>query len=88
MLCIEYDVNDQGDIELVALINVVDEDGLDPQGEEWLAWRAGHDDEGMGCVAVTDADLEAMESTESPEALCAMVERIILSDRQTKEVAR
>ena len=42
----------------------------------------------MGCVAVTDADLEAMESTESPEALCAMVERIILSDRQTKEVAR
>ena len=85
MLCIEYDVNGEGEIELVALVNAVDEDGLDPRGEAWLAWRATHDDEGMGCAVVAAADLEAMEAAESPEALRAMVERIVLADRAGKE---
>jgi len=85
LLCIEYDVNGQGDIELIALVNAVDEDGLDPRGEAWLAWRASHDDEGMGCAVVAPPDLAAMEAAEGPEALRAIVERIVLADRAGKE---
>jgi hypothetical protein len=85
MLFIEYDVHDDGEIELVALINAIEEDNQDPDGEAWRAWRAEHDDQGMGCVGVTPADLRLMEETEDPEALAAIVERIILTDRVTKE---
>lgn len=85
MLFIEYDVNPDGEIELIALINAVEEDGQDPDGEAWLAWRATHDDEGMGCVGVSSDDLKAMESTEDPAELCAIVERVILADRASKE---
>ena len=52
MLCIEYDVSPQGEIELVALVNAVEEDGEDPDGRAWLAWRATHEDGGMGCAPV------------------------------------
>jgi len=85
LLFIEYDVNDDGAIELVALINAVEEDGRDPDGEAWLAWRSTHEDEGMGCVGVLPADLRAMESTEDPDELRAVVERVILADRASKE---
>ena len=86
MLFIEYDVTASGEIELVALINAVDEDGQDPDGAEWMAWRSGtFEDDGLGCVAVPPAELESMEQTEDPEQLRAMVERIILLDRATKE---
>ena len=85
MLFIEYDVNTDGEIELVALINAVEEDDEDPDGEAWMAWRATHEDEGMGCVGVSPADLAAMESTEDPEELRAIIEGIILTDRATKE---
>ncbi len=85
MLFIEYDVTSDGEIELVALINAVEEDGQDPDGEAWLAWRATHDDEGVGCVGVAPSDLKALESTESPEELLATVERVILADRASKE---
>lgn len=85
MLFIEYDVNNDGEIELVALINAVEEDGQDPEGEAWLAWRTTHDDQGMGCVRVSPADLKAMESTEDSEELLAIVERVILADRASKE---
>lgn len=85
MLFIEYDVNKDGEAELIALVNAVEEDDQDPEGEAWLAWRAIHDDEGMGCVGVAPADLKAMESTEHPEELRAIVERIILDDRANKE---
>lgn len=44
MLAIEYDVNPQGEIELVALINAVEEGDEDPDGEAWLAWRKMHED--------------------------------------------
>lgn len=87
MLFIEYDVDDAGTIEIVALVNAIEEDGLDEDGAAWLAWRSTHEDAGMGCVAVSQADLTAMESTETPEELSAIVERVILSDRATKEVA-
>ncbi len=63
LLFIEYDVNSDGEIELIALINAVEEDDQDADGEAWLAWRATHDDGGMGCVGVSATDLEAMEST-------------------------
>lgn len=85
MLFIEYDVAENGRIELVALINAVEEDGEDSDGEAWMTWRAEHEDAGMGCVGVTQEDLKTMEQTEDPDELAAIVERIILADRATKE---
>jgi hypothetical protein len=85
LLFIEYDVNPDGQIELVALINAVEEDDHDPDGEAWLAWRRTHEDEGMGCAPVPHAELRAMESTEDPAELRAIVERVILADRVSKE---
>jgi hypothetical protein len=85
LLFIEYDVNSDGTVEVIALVNAVEEHDQDPDGSAWLAWRAAHDDEGMGCVGVPPADLEAMESTEDPEELRAIVERVILTDRASKE---
>ena len=40
LLFIEYDVHPSGEIELVALINAVEEDGQDPDGAAWLTWRS------------------------------------------------
>ena len=85
MLFIEYDVNPEGEIELVALINAIEEDGQDPDGEAWMAWRSEQEDGGMGCVGVAPNDLKVMEETEDPDELRAIVERIILVDRATKE---
>jgi hypothetical protein len=85
MLFIEYDVTPEGVIELVALINAVEENGDDPDGEHWMAWRAEQEDGGLGCVGVAGGDLKLMEETEDPDDLAAIVERIILADRVTKE---
>lgn len=85
MLFIEYDVNPKGEIELVALINAIEEDGQDPDGEAWMAWRMEQEDGGMGCVGVPPDELKVMEETEDPEQLRSIVERIILADRATKE---
>lgn len=87
MLAIEYDVGEDGHIELVAVVNAVDEEGDDPEGEAWLAWRRSHEDGGMGCAPVPPGDLAAMEVTEDPEALLAIVERVVLADRAQKEQA-
>jgi hypothetical protein len=85
MLFIEYDVLPTGLIELVGLINAVEEDGQDPDGEHWMEWRRQQEDGGMGCVGVAADDLQLLEATEDPEALRSIVERIILDDRRTKE---
>ena len=86
MLFIEYDVTDHGEIELVALINAVEEHGEDADGAAWMAWRSAQfDDWGLGCVGVSPSDLELMERTEDAGELRAIVERIILADRATKE---
>jgi hypothetical protein len=85
LLFIEYDVTPEGGIELVALINAVEEDGQDPDGEAWIAWRSEHEDGGLGSVGISPVDLRVMENTEDPETLLAVVERIILADRATKE---
>ncbi len=85
MLFIEYDVTTEGVIELVALINAIEEEDADPDGEHWKAWRAEQEDGGMGCVGVSSVDLALLEETEDPAALSAIVERIILADRATKE---
>ena len=85
LLFIEYDVATDGEIELVALINAVEQDDDDTDGEAWMTWRSTHADEGMGCVGVGRADLAAMESTEDSEELRAIIEGIILNDRATKE---
>ena len=86
MLFIEYDVHPDGEVELVALVNAVDEEGLDPDGSSWRQWRANEfDDDGLGCVGVPPADLALMEETDDPDQLRAIVERIILADRAAKE---
>ncbi len=86
MLFIEYDVTQQGQIELVALINAVEERGEDPDGGAWMAWRRSEfDDNGLGSVAVSPAELAQMERTEDPDELRALVERILLADRASKE---
>jgi hypothetical protein len=85
-LAIEYDVTPEGVIELVGLINAVEEDGTDPDGEAWLAWRRAHEDGGLGCVLVPPVDLSRMEATEDPDELRAIVEDVILADRRAKEV--
>ena len=86
MLFIEYDVTPQGEIELVALINAVEEHGDDADGTDWLAWRvAEFDDNGLGCVGVPASQLALMEQTEDPDELRTIVERIILADRATKD---
>lgn len=87
MLFIEYDVHENGEIELVALINAVEEDGEDPDGQAWLSWRRAHEDEGMGCAAVSPEELARMEATEDPDELRGLVEQIILADRAGKEKA-
>jgi hypothetical protein len=85
VLFIEYDVGDDGIIEVVGLINAIEENDEDPLGEAWMAWRESFDDNGMGCAAVSPKDLSLMESADDPEALATIVERIILADRATKE---
>ncbi len=55
MLFIEYDVLPDGEIELVALVSAVANDGRDPDGAAWMKWRtAEFDDHGLGCVGVDD----------------------------------
>jgi hypothetical protein len=89
VLFIEYDVGRDGQIQLVGLINAVERDGQDPAGEAWLAWRRQtFDDDGLGCVAVRPDELAAMESTDDPDELRSIVERIILADRADKEAVR
>jgi hypothetical protein len=85
VLFLEYDVSESGEVALVALINAVEDDGLDPDGAHWWSWRATHDDGGMGCVGVQPEDLDAMEKATDPEVLRTIVERVILTDRRTKE---
>ena len=86
MLFIEYDVHPDGEIELIALVNAVDEDGQDQNGASWLQWRvAEFDDDGVGCVGVSPTDLALMEQTDDPDRLRAIVERVILADRWVKE---
>ena len=80
MLFIEYDVNPEGEIELVALINAIEEDNEDPDGEARIAWRAEQEDGGMGCVGVAPEDPRVMEETNDPDKLRTIVERIILAD--------
>jgi hypothetical protein len=85
VLFIEYDVGDDGMIEVVGLINAIEENDEDPLGEDWMSWRQSLDDNGLGCVAVSPEDLTLMESTDDPEQIRAIVERVILADRATKE---
>jgi hypothetical protein len=86
LLFIEYDVDTDGRIQLVALINAVESDGQDADGEAWLMWRrSAFEDEGLGCAAVPPEDLALMESARDSDELRSLVERIVLADRAVKE---
>ncbi len=85
MLAVEYDVTPEGIVELIALINAVEDNGADPDGEAWLAWRKSHDDEGLGCAPIPQVDVARMEATDDPVALRTIVENVILADRRSKE---
>ena len=85
MLFIEYDVHEDGMIELVALIEAVDEAGDDPEGVAYHAWRQTHEDGGLGCLKVGRADREALEHMEDPDELRSAVEALVLADRRQKE---
>lgn len=87
MLFIEYDVTPVGEVEIVALVNAVEEDGADPDGEHWLAWRRTHEDHGLGCAPVPPSELARMEATDDPQQLRRIVEAILLADRSVKEAA-
>jgi len=78
-------VTPDGVVELVALINAVDEEGTDPDGEAWLAWRRSHEDQGLGCAPIPPTELTRMETTEDPDELRAIVESVILADRRIKQ---
>ena len=87
MLFIEYDVDPDGEIEVVALINAVEEEGRDPGGEAWLTWRQRtFDDRGLGCAGVPAEELALLESMDDPREVRSVVERIILADRGSKEL--
>jgi hypothetical protein len=88
VLAIEYDVTAEGEIQLVALINASEENGEDPDGEAWIAWRRSLEDEGLGCAPVSPEDLRRLEGAEDPRRLRELVEAIILADRATKETSR
>ncbi len=85
MLAIEYDVAVDGMVEVVALINATEENGADPDGQAWLAWRCGHEDGGHGCAVVPSGELAAMEATDDEDEIRAIVERVVLADRRAKE---
>jgi hypothetical protein len=88
VLFIEYDVTEEGAIELVALINAAERNGEDADGSAWLGWRvATFDDDGLGCVGVTPEELALLEETDDPAQVRAIVEGIVLADRATKEQA-
>jgi hypothetical protein len=86
LLFIEYDITHDGSIEVVALINAVEENGADAGGADWMAWRVeSFEDNGLGCVGVPPSELALMEGTDDADELRAIVERVILADRATKE---
>lgn len=85
MLFVEYDVDADGFVHLVALVNAVEDDGQDPDGEAWLAWRRTHDDEGLGCAPVPPSEVALLEAATSPGEAWAVVERVVLADRAGKE---
>jgi hypothetical protein len=87
MLFVEYDVDQEGMIEIVALINAIEEDDLDRDGAQWLAWRSSHEDGGFGCVAVPMELLEKMENTEDANELRSLVEALVVEDHTAKLAA-
>jgi len=87
VLFIEYDVGEDGAVELVALVNAVEEDDADPDGAAWMAWRRTHEDAGAGCASVSAAELVLLEQIEDADELWAEVERIVLADRVAKEAS-
>ncbi len=87
MLFIEYDVTPDGEIELVALINAIEEMGEDDDGSAWMTWRTStFEDGGLGCVGVSPDQLARMEGVEDADALRRIVEQVVLADRAAKEV--
>jgi hypothetical protein len=87
MLAIEYDVDEEGVIHVVALVNAEEEAGDDPHGEAWLAWRRAHEDGGRGCVGVSGDSLRALEvllEEEQEDEFVSEIERLVIADHNAK----
>ena len=84
MLFIEYDVDDAGLIEVIAVIDAFEQDGLDPDASEWIDWRKSFEDAGHGCVGVPVELEEAIDAEQSPTELLDRIEMLILADRSSK----
>lgn len=85
MLFIEYDVTTDGVVEPVAVIEATESNGDDPNGEAWYQWRRSMEDSGVGCAPLTAEVMAELEGTSDPDRLRAVVERVILADRRSKE---
>ncbi len=85
MLFIEYDVDEEGLIEVVAVVDAYEEDDLDPGATEWIAWRNSFEDGGHGFVAVPQDLEEAIEADHDPGELLDRIEKLIVTDRIAKE---
>lgn len=86
MLAVEYDVAEDGLIHVVAVIEAVDEEGVDLEGEAWIRWRRAHSDEGHGCVVLSPTEFKLIGDTEDEDELRRITEMAILRDRQGNEV--
>lgn len=87
MLAIEYDVDEEGVIHIVALVNAEEESDEDPDGEAWLAWRRSHEDGGRGCVGVAGDALRTLEvllEEGREREFVAEIERIVTEDHNKK----
>jgi hypothetical protein len=84
MLFIEYDHDDEENVQLIALIDASEENDEDPSGEHWLEWRRSLDDKGIGCCPVTEADNERMDAIADPNELRHFVMGVVRADAAAK----
>ena len=84
ILVIEYDVHDDGGIEVIALISAEEENDEDPEALEWLAWRNSFDDGGFGYVVMPEEAILAADATDDEKEILSIIERVIVESHNAK----